>query len=60
MKIDAYRQESTFDQEERWQSEGVQIGGQGSAFGVIGCWSPYEHEPVRDPAGPFWMWKIKM
>jgi len=49
---------STFDQEDRWQSEGVQIGGPGSAFGAVGCWSPYEHKSPRDPAGPFWMWKV--
>lgn len=58
VKVDVYREVSTFDREDRWQSEGVQIGGLGSAFGVIGCWSPNEHESVRDPAGPFWMWKL--
>jgi len=58
VEIDIYREVSTFDQEDRWQSEGVQIGGTGSAFGAVGCWSPYEHNSPRDPAGPFWMWKI--
>ncbi|KAF8313255.1 hypothetical protein DL93DRAFT_2081339 [Clavulina sp. PMI_390] len=45
--------------EDRWQSSGVQVGGVGSAFGIVGAWSPYEHELRRDPAGPFWMWKTE-
>ncbi|KAG9037803.1 hypothetical protein FRB95_004090 [Tulasnella sp. JGI-2019a] len=48
---------SIWDGEERWTSQGVQIGGVGSARGVIGSWSGFEHNP-GDPVGPFWFWKI--
>lgn len=62
MQIDIYSDSeeiTTAEQEDRWQSSGVQVGGTGSAFGVIGTWSPAEHEGERDPAGPFWMWKVE-
>jgi len=35
----------------------VQLGGRGSAMGVIGMWTGAEHEP-SDPLGPFWAWKV--
>ncbi|KAG8901907.1 hypothetical protein FRB99_005010 [Tulasnella sp. 403] len=48
---------SSYGGEDRWSSEGVQVGGVGSARGIIGTWSGIDHEP-GDPAGPFWLWKI--
>ncbi|KAF9506427.1 hypothetical protein BS47DRAFT_433806 [Hydnum rufescens UP504] len=48
---------STFGGEDRWQSTGVQIGGVGSAMGVMGTWSGFDHHE-RDPAGPYWLWRI--
>ncbi|KAI0296774.1 hypothetical protein B0F90DRAFT_1927184 [Multifurca ochricompacta] len=45
------------DGEGEWASEGVQLGGRGSAMGVIGMWTGAEHEP-SDPLGPFWAWKV--
>jgi len=48
---------SCFNGEERWASEGVQIGGVGSARGIIGAWSGVDHDPA-DPAGPCWFWKV--
>ncbi|KAH9979379.1 hypothetical protein BGW80DRAFT_1164495 [Lactifluus volemus] len=38
------------DGEGKWASEGVQLGGRGSAMGVIGMWTGAEHEP-DDPLG---------
>ncbi|KAI9450632.1 hypothetical protein F5148DRAFT_1242223 [Russula earlei] len=35
------------DGQVQWSSEGVQLGGLGSAMGVIGMWT-----------GPFWAWKV--
>jgi hypothetical protein len=43
---------STFGGEDRWQSTGVQIGGVGSAMGVMGIWNGFDHHE-RDPAGGF-------
>jgi hypothetical protein len=40
-----------------WSTEGVQIGGVGSALGVIGLWTGAEHQRT-DPLGPFWLWKV--
>ncbi|TFK71174.1 hypothetical protein BDN72DRAFT_877343 [Pluteus cervinus] len=40
-----------------WVTEGVQVGGIGSAAGILGLWTGAEH--VRsDPIGPFWAWKV--
>ena len=36
--------------EGRWDSEGVQIGGRGSAMGVIGLWTNAEYQPT-EPLG---------
>jgi len=41
-----------------WSSEGIQIGGLQSPFGVLGSWSTVFHEN-DDPVGPFWMRKHK-
>jgi len=38
------------DGDGEWASEGVQLGGRGSAIGVIGMWTGAEHEP-SDPLG---------
>jgi len=45
------------DGQGQWASEGVQLGGRGSAMGVIGLWTGAEHE-LSDPLGPFWAWKV--
>ncbi|KAF8881908.1 hypothetical protein BD779DRAFT_1473206 [Infundibulicybe gibba] len=39
-------------------SEGVQVGGARSAFGVLGAWTTVFHD-AGDPVGPFWMRKIE-
>jgi len=38
------------DGQGQWASEGVQLGGRGSAMGVIGLWTGAEHE-LSDPLG---------
>jgi hypothetical protein len=45
------------DSPAEWSTEGVQIGGVGSALGVIGLWTGADHERT-DPLGPFWLWKV--
>ncbi|KAJ7785933.1 hypothetical protein B0H16DRAFT_10418 [Mycena metata] len=40
----------------QWISEGAQIGSVGSAIGVAGNWSAFDHDD-GDPVGPFWLWK---
>ncbi|KAI0317999.1 hypothetical protein OF83DRAFT_1171490 [Amylostereum chailletii] len=47
---------SIYDNEDQWSSEGVQIGGPGSAAGVVGTWTGANHVD-GDPTGPFWMFK---
>ncbi|KZT56819.1 hypothetical protein CALCODRAFT_302360 [Calocera cornea HHB12733] len=47
---------SNYDGQDRWVSEGVQVGGVGSNMGVFGIWSDAFHEH-EGPAGPFWFWK---
>jgi hypothetical protein len=42
----------------QWSSEGVQIGGIASAFGVIGTWTGIHHDR-GDPVGPFWLYKVE-
>lgn len=42
----------------QWSSEGVQIGGVASAFGVIGTWTGFNHGH-GDPVGPFWLYKVE-
>lgn len=41
---------SSYGGQERWSSQGVQIGGVGSARGVLGTWTGVHHEH-RDPVG---------
>ncbi|EJD55241.1 hypothetical protein AURDEDRAFT_179023 [Auricularia subglabra TFB-10046 SS5] len=47
---------SNVGQNPQWGSEGIQIGGVGSAIGVLGIWTGVNHED-GDPAGPWWLWK---
>lgn len=48
---------SVFHGEERWRSEGVQIGGVQSARGVVGFWFDKDFDPYG-PAGPTCFWKV--
>ncbi|KAK3306592.1 uncharacterized protein B0T15DRAFT_412957 [Chaetomium strumarium] len=48
---------SIFDGEERWKSEGVQLGGIRSARGVVGNWFDKDYNP-QGPCGPTAYWKI--
>jgi len=43
--------------EERWRSEGVQVGGVRSKRGVVGTWFDKDYDP-HGPAGPTAFWKI--
>jgi hypothetical protein len=43
--------------EERWRSEGIQVGGLRSQRGVIGTWFDKDFDP-SGPAGPTAFWKI--
>jgi hypothetical protein len=43
--------------EERWRSEGIQVGGVRSQRGVIGTWFDKDYDP-HGPAGPTAFWKI--
>ena len=47
---------SIFHGEERWRSEGVQVGGVRSARGVVGNWFDKDFDP-HGPAGPTAFWK---
>jgi len=40
-----------------WSSEGVQVGGVRSSFGVLGSWTTVHHDR-HDPVGPFWLRKM--
>lgn len=40
-----------------WLFSGFQLGGPGSASGVVGTWTASSHH-VDDPCGPSWMWKV--
>ncbi|KAF8651974.1 hypothetical protein AX16_004617 [Volvariella volvacea WC 439] len=40
-----------------WSSEGVQIGGIRSQYGVLGAWTTIFHDR-DDPVGPFWLRKV--
>ncbi|KAK4993389.1 hypothetical protein LTR66_006024 [Elasticomyces elasticus] len=48
---------SIFHGEERWRSEGVQVGGIRSARGVLGNWFDKDYD-MHGPAGPTAFWKI--
>ncbi|KAJ7101020.1 hypothetical protein C8R43DRAFT_1244239 [Mycena crocata] len=55
--IPRWRFTSIHDGQPQWSSEGVQIGGVGSARGVAGTWSAFGHGD-GDPVGPFLFWKV--
>jgi len=40
-----------------WSSEGVQVGGVRSSFGILGAWTTVFHDG-DDPVGPFWARKV--
>ncbi|KAH8695803.1 hypothetical protein GQ44DRAFT_634574 [Phaeosphaeriaceae sp. PMI808] len=46
-----------YDGEERWRSEGIQVGGLQSQRGVIGTWFDKDFD-AHGPAGPTAFWKI--
>ncbi|ORY04973.1 hypothetical protein BCR34DRAFT_572371 [Clohesyomyces aquaticus] len=48
---------SVFYGEERWRSEGIQVGGLRSKRGVTGTWFDKEFDP-HGPAGPTSFWKV--
>ncbi|KAF4555550.1 Hypothetical protein D9617_2g055110 [Elsinoe fawcettii] len=48
---------SIFHGEERWRSEGIQVGGPKSARGVLGNWFDKDFE-AHGPAGPTAFWKV--
>lgn len=48
---------SVFYGEERWRSEGIQVGGVGAQRGVVGTWFDKDFDP-HGPAGPTAFWKI--
>jgi hypothetical protein len=43
--------------EERWRSDGIQVGGVRSKRGVIGTWFDKDFDP-HGPAGPTAFWKV--
>ena len=43
--------------EERWRSDGIQVGGVRSQRGVIGTWFDKDFD-AQGPAGPTAFWKI--
>ncbi|KAL2068986.1 hypothetical protein VTL71DRAFT_15324 [Oculimacula yallundae] len=48
---------SVYNGEERWRSEGIQIGGIQSARGVLGHWFDKDHD-LHGPAGPTSFYKL--
>ncbi|KAK0958585.1 hypothetical protein LTR91_021254 [Friedmanniomyces endolithicus] len=48
---------SIFHGEERWRSEGIQVGGIRSGRGVLGNWFDKDYD-IHGPAGPTAFWKI--
>lgn len=48
---------SVFHGEERWRSEGIQVGGVQAARGVIGFWFDKDFD-AYGPAGPTAFWKV--
>ncbi|KAF7562514.1 hypothetical protein G7046_g1626 [Stylonectria norvegica] len=47
---------SIFHSQERWRSEGIQVGGVRSARGVVGNWFDSDYD-MHGPAGPTAFWK---
>ncbi|KAJ7630586.1 hypothetical protein FB45DRAFT_915944 [Roridomyces roridus] len=52
--VPRWRFTSIHDGHPQWSSEGVQIGGIGSAMGVSGTWSAFHHGEGK----PYWLWKV--
>ncbi|KAE9380115.1 hypothetical protein N431DRAFT_323198 [Stipitochalara longipes BDJ] len=52
-----WRSVSVYGGEERWASEGIQVGGLKSSRGVLGHWFDKDHD-VHGPAGPTAFWKV--
>lgn len=48
---------SIFGGQERWKSEGIQLGGLRSARGVVGNWFDRDYDP-HGPCGPTAFWKV--
>ncbi|KAK5657733.1 hypothetical protein OQA88_2806 [Cercophora sp. LCS_1] len=48
---------SIFSGQERWKSEGIQLGGVRSARGVVGNWFDRDFDP-HGPCGPTAFWKV--
>jgi len=48
---------SIYHGEERWRSEGIQVGGIRSARGVLGNWFDKDYD-IHGPAGPTAFWKF--
>ncbi|KAM3075266.1 hypothetical protein ACMFMF_005944 [Clarireedia jacksonii] len=48
---------SVYGGEERWKSEGIQVGGINSSRGVIGHWFDKDYDR-HGPAGPTCFWKV--
>ncbi|KAH8795928.1 hypothetical protein DL96DRAFT_1646398 [Flagelloscypha sp. PMI_526] len=48
----------SFVSSQMWHCQGVQIGGVGSQFGVLGSWTTVHHDQ-DDPVGPFWLRKVR-
>ncbi|KAI0706085.1 hypothetical protein BC835DRAFT_1312131 [Cytidiella melzeri] len=44
--------------EDEWSAEGIQLGGIGSRYGVIGMWTGATHEPQSEPIGAWWQWRV--
>ena len=49
--------DSAYSGEERWRSEGVQVGGVRSKRGVVGTWFDKDYD-VHGPVGPTAFWKL--
>ncbi|EIW53100.1 uncharacterized protein TRAVEDRAFT_53514 [Trametes versicolor FP-101664 SS1] len=42
---------------DEWASEAIQLGGVGSAMGMLGMWTGARHEE-EDPIGVIWQWRV--
>ncbi|MBW0559633.1 hypothetical protein O181_099348 [Austropuccinia psidii MF-1] len=50
---------STLSGMNRWASEGIQVGGPRSKWGVLGAWTDINRNDKEGPAGPFYFFKIE-
>lgn len=48
---------STAGGHDRWSSEGIQVGGPRSRWGILGAWTDVNRADVEGPAGPFYFFK---